>query len=290
MIEIIYLDIDGTLRDEQEGIPDSAVLAIGQCKTYGIKIIICTGRNFGSIQDDVKALPTDGIISGGGCYIQFQGKELLKKTFSMILLKQVLSIAANWQLSLAIETKQKIYMDYNASMFYQADFQHKISRTNKQSQEIILMQNKIAYQDNFNDLWNETQEVHKICMFGKKEAIDKTKRRLEQETEVIQKKEWNRQWYLELLPKGCNKGSAVIWLNRKLGISKNQSMSFGDSENDIAMMKATGIAVAVGNSNSIIKSYASSICEPLMEDGIYKELVRRTIIKPVNIERRIVNE
>lgn len=68
-------------------------------------------------------------------------------------------------------------------------------------------------------------------------------------------------------------------------------MSFGDSENDIAMMEATGIAVAVGCGSLAIKKYASSICEPVMEDGIYKELLRRNMIPYYGkAERRTRNE
>ncbi len=68
-------------------------------------------------------------------------------------------------------------------------------------------------------------------------------------------------------------------------------MSFGDSENDIAMMEATGVAVAVGYGSLAIGKYASSICEPVMEDGIYKELLRRNIITFYRkVERRTRNE
>ena len=62
--DIIYLDIDGTLRDERRGIPESAKRAVQKCMDNGIFIVICTGRNPGSIQEDVKLLRTDGVISG----------------------------------------------------------------------------------------------------------------------------------------------------------------------------------------------------------------------------------
>ncbi len=52
------------------------------------------------------------------------------------------------------------------------------------------------------------------------------------------------------------------------------------SENDIAMMKETGTAVAVGSCSILVQKCASSICEPVMEDGLYKELVRRKVIRP----------
>ena len=303
MVKIIYLDIDGTLRDEQKGIPNSAILAIKQCQKRKIQIIICTGRNFGSIQNDVITLQTDGIISGGGCYILYHGEEIFRKHFSIKVLKKVLSIASDRQLSLAMETKCKIYMDQNTSRFYKDDFYCKIRNNVKSNNKInqetfhivnkIMIENKITYKDNFEELWKEIEKVHKICIFGNQTAIEKTELDLKKETETIQKKRWKDRWYLELLPKGCNKGSAIKKLNQKLGIPKKKSMSFGDSENDIAMMEATGIAVAVGCKNSIIGNYASSICEPIMEDGIYKELLRRNIIEPFEKfekERRTQNE
>lgn len=250
-----------------------------------------TGRNPGSVQNDVMALQTDGIISGGGCYIQYHGEEVFKEHFSMRVLKKVLSVAAGWKLSLAMEAEQKIYMDYNASVFYRNDFQHKIYGSSKAEQKILCIKNKISYEENFEDIKSDTPKIHKICIFGQQATVERLEKELEQAAETVQKKKWADYWYLELLPKGCNKGSAVKKLNRRLGIAKRESMSFGDSENDIAMMEATGIAVAVGCCSLAVKKYASSICEPVMEDGIYKELLRRNIIKFYEkVERRAGNE
>lgn len=290
MTEIIYMDIDGTLRDEQKGIPASAVWALDQCRRVGIKVVICTGRNPGSVQEDVRALTTDGIISGGGCYITYHGVDYWKKHFSGRVLGEVLTLALERQLSLAMEADQKIFMDYNAAAFYREDFQHKISGSSREVQEIIREQNKIPYENNIGELQSRPCEIHKICMFGKKSAIDRTEMELAQKAEVIQKKEWNGQWYLELLPKGCHKGKAVRWMNDFLGILKENSMSFGDSENDIAMIKETGTGILVGNSSPEMIKYASSVCEPVTEDGIYKELVRRKVILPYGKERRKGNE
>lgn len=284
MTEMIYLDIDGTLRDEQRGIPYSAVKAIIQCRRQGIRIVICTGRNPGSIQDDVRALPADGVISGGGCYLQYHGTDCWKKHFSMSTVEHMIVSASKRNLSLALEAEQKIYMDGSASLFYRQDIQRKNSAQNVYAQGQKLL-NKIAYEDNFCEYWSEKPMIHKICIIGGQDAVDGAEEEMKEEAEIVQKRTWNEQWYLELLPKGCHKGTAMKWLNQKLGIPKRKTMCFGDSENDIAMMKASGIAVAVGNSSPAVVQYASSVCEAVMEDGIYKELVRRNIIESDIIPR-----
>ncbi|KAI4449414.1 HMP-PP phosphatase [Eubacterium plexicaudatum ASF492] len=166
----------------------------------------------------------------------------------------------------------------HACVFYRNDFQHKISGSSKTEQNMLRIKNKISYEENLAEIKNDAPDIHKICVLGQQTAVDWLEKKLEPHVETIQKKKWGHDWYLELLPAGCNKGSAVKKLNRKLGILKKESMSFGDSENDIAMMEATGIAVAVGCGNPLVGTYASSICEPVMEDGIYKELLRRNVL------------
>lgn len=278
LIRIIYVDIDGTLRDEQKGIPDSAIWALGKCREQGIQIAICTGRNPASIQDDVLALQPDGIISGGGCYILYHGERIYTRYFPYGTVRKILSAAAKWRLALAVETEHKIYMDRDASEFYKNDFRNKLAGSSEGARKALLLQNKIGYEDNFSQLGNSTAKAHKICALGKETAIRSVRGFLGEGAEIVQCREWNGRWYLELLPRGCSKGSAVKLLNWKLGIPKAQAMCFGDSENDIGMMEETGIAVLVGTGHPAVRKHASSVCEPVREDGICKELLRRKLI------------
>ena len=120
--EIIYLDIDGTLRDERYGIPDSAKKAIQKCMDDGIFVVICTGRNPGSIQDDVKRLQTDGVISGGGCFIEFRGEVLKREYFPMRILGEFLEVIRKRKLGASLEAEDEIYMNEAAAKFYREDF------------------------------------------------------------------------------------------------------------------------------------------------------------------------
>lgn len=280
MAEVIYLDIDGTLRDERTGIPNSAKLALYECRMQNIKIIVCTGRNPASIQEDVYKLPLDGVIAGGGCYIDYHGETLWKKYMKIQTVETVMSKRAEWNFSLVLETEDAIFMDGEAAAFYREDMNRKARGLLEAQKKCMLLRNKILYEDNLMSYYREKPGVHKICVIGKGTGMGTVKELVLKETEIIQDRIWNGKQYLELLPKGCDKGSAVKRLNRRLGISKENTVCFGDSENDIAMMKEANIAVLVGGGNPAVQKYASSVCEPIMEDGIYKELIRRNIIEP----------
>ena len=65
-------------------------------------------------------------------------------------------------------------------------------------------------------------------------------------------------------------------------------MSFGDGDNDVDMLKASGIGIAVRGGSRKLTEYADAVCESPMDDGIYRELKRRGIISGQNdtAERR----
>lgn len=276
MTEIIYLDIDGTLRDEKTGLQRSTEKAIRECREKGIFIILCTGRNEGSIQEDVRRLETDGTVTGGGCCIELKGDLLKNESFSLKILGEFLEVIRKQKLGASLESDREIYMNERAAEFYKKDFEQKI-RGYPQAEQ-IKKQHNISYEDNFRDIWKDSRKIHKVCLMGAAEKIEKVENSFKQYAETVQKKEWNGIWYLEMLPKGCGKGSAVRLINKKLAIDKKNSMSFGDGDNDIEMFKETGVRVAVSGGSPKLMAYADSICPEPAKDGIAVELKKRGII------------
>ncbi len=52
---------------------------------------------------------------------------------------------------------------------------------------------------------------------------------------------------VEVTKVGADKGAGLLWLASYLGVPREETVAFGDSSNDIAMLKATGDGVAVAN-------------------------------------------
>lgn len=76
------------------------------------------------------------------------------------------------------------------------------------------------------------------------------------------------EYFLEIFPKGMNKGKALCLICEKEGIRKEETIAFGDQELDIPMLEAAGTGVAMGNAIEELKQIADFITKTNNEAGI----------------------
>lgn len=74
--------------------------------------------------------------------------------------------------------------------------------------------------------------------------------------------------WLELMPLGITKGSGLQALTELLHIPMANVMAFGDGENDIEMLQAAGIGIAMENAMEEVKAAADDITADNNNDGI----------------------
>ena len=73
---------------------------------------------------------------------------------------------------------------------------------------------------------------------------------------------------IEINHSEVNKGNALKWLCKKLGIDISELIAFGDGGNDIDMIKAAGCGVAMANGCDEIKRCADVITRTNDEEGV----------------------
>ena len=73
---------------------------------------------------------------------------------------------------------------------------------------------------------------------------------------------------LEINATGANKGDALLQLAEYLGIKQEETMAFGDGENDITMLRTAGIGVAMGNAEPSVKAAADYVTVTNNEAGV----------------------
>jgi Cof subfamily protein (haloacid dehalogenase superfamily) len=82
--------------------------------------------------------------------------------------------------------------------------------------------------------------------------------------------------FLEFLAPGVNKGRAVRFLARRLGVDLRDTLAIGDQRNDVEMIAEAGIGVAMGGAPEAVRAVARRVAPPLVEEGaaqVLEELV-----------------
>lgn len=77
---------------------------------------------------------------------------------------------------------------------------------------------------------------------------------------------------MDVLPKNGSKAATISFMARRLGIEKENVIAFGDGENDIEMLEAAGIGVAMGNAAPEIQQVANMVTSSNDQDGIWNAL------------------
>ena len=73
---------------------------------------------------------------------------------------------------------------------------------------------------------------------------------------------------LEFTRAGVNKGVALRALAEILSIDPAETMAIGDTENDLAIIKAAGIGVAMGNATPAVREQADYVTDDNESDGV----------------------
>ena len=79
---------------------------------------------------------------------------------------------------------------------------------------------------------------------------------------------------VEINARHANKGEALGFLCRYLGLEIAQSMSFGDGSNDRSMIEAAGVGVAMANADEALKAVADYVTDTNDNDGVAKAVER----------------
>lgn len=259
--KIIFFDIDGTLVDEENfEIPKSTLKAIKQAQNNGHLCFINTGRAICTIDKIITDIGFDGYVCGCGTYIEFEGKSIFHNTIEPKLMNHVIQKSEEYNIQTALEGKNKIYFSENIShpllvftqnRYKEVDFP--ICSFNKDSEVPF---------DKFVSFYDETIDIE-----GFKNEINK-------HFDIIQRDDD----FIEVVPYPCSKASGIQFLVDYLGLSIEDTISIGDSTNDLTMLEYTYHSVAMGNSNPLILDKVNYITTDINDDGIKNALEHFNII------------
>lgn len=265
---IIALDLDGTvLGADHKTIPLHTYETLKMCRERGSYIVPNTGRCERIIP--VGSFPGAQYVisSNGGLITDQQTGRILRSKY----LKKT-DVADVWNL-----VRGRVYQ-YNILMELFEERQLVVERRVYENLETfrsriprfhlpLIESGNAKYVESFDRyLEEEGDKVVKINFPGKNLAECPELR--EELVEMGRFEVTSDGLNLEVTAKGCSKGEALLWLADYLDIPREETVAFGDGNNDLSMLQAAGFGVAMGNAAEDVRRAVPYATVPNTEDGV----------------------
>lgn len=264
MIRLIASDIDGTLVPDGSSIINPEIFeVILNLKGQGIYFIAASGRQYTSISK-LFAPIKDQIfyIAENGAYMGAGSRELLTVPMNKDYVHEIVKQARQYpDCEIFLSGKRTLYIDSKDENFIK-----------------YLVEGYENEVDHVEDILDVKEEIIKVSVYHKGfeayEVIGKHMISLWEDKlkVVISGSEW-----LDFMGKDVSKGTALREIQESLGISKEETMVFGDNYNDIEMLEEAYYSYAIGNAVDEVKSVARFVTDTNVNDGVLKVL--KTLLK-----------
>lgn len=255
---LIAMDLDGTLNNDQKTIDPPTRQALITAQDRGVRLALASARPLPGLYKERDLL---NLSDHHGILIACNGGVIADAADGAVLSSDTMDLEAARRVLRELERLPVTPIVDNGKRFYVTD--------------------KDGYMVGFECVNNRMECVElpslaegltwapcKILMSVAPAALKAVQRQiaafLDDDLTVVQ----TAPFYLEVLPRRINKGAALRSACRAVGIDPAEAMAFGDSENDIPMLRAAGLGVAMANADDAVKAAADAVTLSNNENGI----------------------
>lgn len=284
-IKLIGLDLDGTVFDNEKKISERTKHAIVEAIRQGVVVIPATGRPLAGVPQEFARIEgvKYALTANGAAIYNLETKECIyRDAMSTELASEVIGKLQQYDVMVDAFIDGMGYVERD--VLAQKD-KYAMSEVIKQ----YIMSTRRAVSDLVEYIKDNACQVEKITVNFKpaSETLEDDPR----EPKLLWKKEVMEMMAeypqlmavsgvptnLEITMATAHKGNGMIKLGEHLGITAEEIMACGDSENDMAMIVAAGFGVAMANGTDEVKAAANYITSSNEEDGV-AEVIEKFVL------------
>ena len=255
--KVFAFDIDGTFLNDKHEVQQSHIDALLKAKEKGHINVLCSGRPYFDMIPVLDQVPNglfDFAICNNGAYnVDLTTmKRIMENEVPKELLKEVRSLSSISKFAFAIHTIDGVY---RGKLWGDDEETPKWFYTNNENME-EKMKHFISWDEAVSKAMKE--RISQISLIGTKENIQEA-------LSVIKSKEHNvdihiaGEIYLDVNPDGISKQTGIENLSKMVNIPVSEFVVFGDSGNDLQMLRGAGLGVAMGNATVEAKDAANIV-------------------------------
>ncbi|MEY9978603.1 Cof-type HAD-IIB family hydrolase [Lysinibacillus sp. RC79] len=256
MKKILFFDVDGTLYNSEKILPASAKEALFEARRNGYELAIATGRGPFMIQSLLEELDINTYVTFNGQYVVYRGEVVYTNGVEKDELAKIIAFGeARNEPVVFLDDKRMIASIGNNDM-------------------VVESLNTLKYQyPTIDSTYYMQNDVYQTLIFME----EKDEHLYHEAFPNVQFVRWHR-YSCDILPNGGSKALGIEKILKKMGLTLNDAIAFGDGINDIEMLQAVGTGVAMGNGHERVKAVATHIAEHVDEDGLAKIMRQLNII------------
>lgn len=258
MIKLVATDIDGTLLIPEGNFTECVKDCVKKLCAKGIKVVLVTGRMNAAASLIAKDLGLDTpVVSYQGGLIKHNEETLYERCLTESQAQKIIEWADSENIHLNL---------YNDDILYSEKKCYEVERYCNN----LHTEYKISA---FSDI--KKNKVNKLLAidYNNPEKIDRLEKELPEifpELYIVK----STPYFLEFSNKEASKYCAVKFLQKYWGINEEETLTIGDQNNDIALLKAGGVRVAMGNATEELKKVANYTTDTVFNDGFVKAMDR----------------
>lgn len=272
----IALDMDGTALNDQKEMDSRTREAIHTAICAGKEVLFCTGRPYDEMREFLKDFPDMHYLCGesGALVYDLRAKKPLA---CLTMDKQAVQLILD-----EIKNQDIMPCFFSAGSGYVS--REQLNRANYYQIGVYQESVRKSYHlvdDIYDTMEKKADSIEKLLLFHtspdeRQKTLDNFTTKALSSTMVFSEISC-----LECSPLGVNKAEGLKILCEKMGISMEQMIMVGDSYNDLEALKASGLAVAMGNANAEVKSVCSATVADNNHSGCAEAIYRYLLKSPL---------